>query len=815
MLFERWNQVSVTCIILAVLRLLGYAPLTIAWISTMMFAGYVIRFFWGGKYSFLGATGSIVARAIEPETIAGPPKQFAALCGIMFSGAAAIGYFYGPFYVGPIFHFGLAGAAGMEGFLGFCIGCEMFRLIILPLGKYMGFDLKGMEQACETVLDTRKAQEERFAYHKWNEGPWKTFEGYIPATTADGRPLRWKYSDKTPHQREDRVDFVCYCKLSYALPGLCWAAVAANFKAMYHGGYIPEQWPWAFLTIVGVCFFGLWAALYTLKLCMYPSRVLKDIEGKHSRYYLAAVPIALLLFGYLAQREQDDIARALFWLGAMSNITLTLWLITRTFIHPVSAGEITPGMTIPLLGNMLAGFSLEQWMNWDGIRDLSYFLWGPSFVLWILMAAGILLKITDSPAMGPSLRVTTFSYIAAPALSAQGYLACTNSFDSVFLTLFFFAVTAEFLCAMLFLANYFRAPFNEGYWFAVFCLAALVFPVISFDQVRGTTFTYTWVMIQVSVATGLALIYTAHSLSNIIHGKWFRNFPKPEGVGPLSSLTRLFHDAFRTAGPEIIELCEQLRDNSHWDDQKKAECQKELATLLEQYVAALSIHSSYEDTIFFPTVDMYLPAVRRHAAEEQHKDLHELEDKIMTIIETLKNGGGGAKPQIRQSETTPKDEAKQGEDGTGVQVTGVAVEMSEMKKNSSKVIAPATLSNLCDLLTKFINLNNEHMRHEEDHIGPIAFKLIPSKEQKSIARKCLRVGTPAEWRLALPMIIKHQDYHERRVKFLLSLRKAYPERMQLYGAWLYLGISEILFQRLRVDIPELAPRHTAGHWRQW
>jgi len=59
------------------------------------------------------------------------------------------------------------------------------------------------------------------------------------------------------------------------------------------------------------------------------------------------------------------------------------------------------------------------------------------------------------------------------------------------------------------------------------------------------------------------------------------------------------------------------------------------------------------------------------------------------------------------------------------------------------------------------------------------------------------------------------DFFLLRVKILQAFRVAYPERMQLFGSWLYLGVEEILFQRLRADIPELAPRNTEGWYRLW
>jgi len=88
----------------------------------------------------------------------------------------------------------------------------------------------------------------------------------------------------------------------------------------------------------------------------------------------------------------------------------------------------------------------------------------------------------------------------------------------------------------------------------------------------------------------------------------------------------------------------------------------------------------------------------------------------------------------------------------------IEVKNSENSTSSSK----DAIAQLVEILPRFIQGNNEHMRHEEDHISHVVKKLIPSKEQKSIARKCLRTGTAEQWRVLLPFIITHQDYHDRR-----------------------------------------------------
>ncbi len=210
------------------------------------------------------------------------------------------------------------------------------------------------------------------------------------------------------------------------------------------------------------------------------------------------------------------------------------------------------------------------------------------------------------------------TYVAAPALSASAYVSVTKSTDIIFFGLLFFAVTAELLVVTLFLVNnYFRAQFTPHYWFGVFCLSALTFPLITYERTRSGDFVYVWVIMQLSVVTGMALIYSAHTIALVVNGKWFRSWPKPESPGALSFFQRLSHDAFRAAGKRLLEMNPKLLDevSSSSNGPEKASPRPEYLELLDGYLHALEVHSNYEDTVIFPQVDVYVPAKRKKIAE--------------------------------------------------------------------------------------------------------------------------------------------------------------------------------------------------------
>ena len=145
------------------------------------------RLFAGGRASIQGTIAELFSYYFKREMVAGPPKQFAALCGIMFSGLATLFLFLGGegeygagdgegfFITGQVVLGALAVAAGMEahppaqrswplrliahrlvcggacatqGVFGFCAGCMMFSMAVkLKLVSHHVFDI------CEDSLD--------------------------------------------------------------------------------------------------------------------------------------------------------------------------------------------------------------------------------------------------------------------------------------------------------------------------------------------------------------------------------------------------------------------------------------------------------------------------------------------------------------------------------------------------------------------------------------------------------------------------------------------------------------------------------------
>jgi glutaredoxin len=101
------------------------------YVAYAIWLDFLLRLLGGARISLLGRIAMLIASPMEPHPRAGRPKQFATMCGVLFSFLGSLFYFLsfrGSDYIGAAFMGMLACASGMEGFLDFCLGCVFYRM---------------------------------------------------------------------------------------------------------------------------------------------------------------------------------------------------------------------------------------------------------------------------------------------------------------------------------------------------------------------------------------------------------------------------------------------------------------------------------------------------------------------------------------------------------------------------------------------------------------------------------------------------------------------------------------------------------------
>lgn len=104
-----------------------------AWILLPLTYGFLARVLAGPKISPLGQFAVRVSgpRLTKWEKfVPGPPKRFAQGIGLVFSASALVTWHYASWSAARWILLPLIGAAALEGFAGYCLGCTIFGFLI-------------------------------------------------------------------------------------------------------------------------------------------------------------------------------------------------------------------------------------------------------------------------------------------------------------------------------------------------------------------------------------------------------------------------------------------------------------------------------------------------------------------------------------------------------------------------------------------------------------------------------------------------------------------------------------------------------------
>lgn len=117
-----------------VLMATGALVLGLRWMTLALAYGFLARVLTGPKLSPLGqlVTRVVVPRLpIAPRPVAGPPKRFAQGIGATFTVLAALlTYGFDQWGWARVLLGMMVVAASLEAFLGFCLGCKAFALLM-------------------------------------------------------------------------------------------------------------------------------------------------------------------------------------------------------------------------------------------------------------------------------------------------------------------------------------------------------------------------------------------------------------------------------------------------------------------------------------------------------------------------------------------------------------------------------------------------------------------------------------------------------------------------------------------------------------
>jgi tellurite resistance protein len=209
-----------------------------------------------------------------------------------------------------------------------------------------------------------------------------------------------------------------------------------------------------------------------LRASRHPQAWAEDLRHPVRHPFVAAVSVSLILLATLAVALTgvSPAARALWWLGSLSQLALTWWVLARWWRGNQAGGlqwaGVTPVLLIPIVGNVLAPLAGVPL----GHADWAAAQFGIGLMFWPLVVALVLTRIAVAGLWPERLRPAVFIFVAPPAVVGLALLQLGAA------PVFAWACWGMALFCLLWAAAQLRAiaaqPFAVPHWGLSFPLAA-------------------------------------------------------------------------------------------------------------------------------------------------------------------------------------------------------------------------------------------------------------------------------------------------------------------------------------------------------
>lgn len=766
-----------------------YSRRATPWAVLGLAIDFLLRLTLGGHMSVGGMVAAMFLARVEPRFIAGPPKQFAAFCGLFFSVFGAGLFLGGAPAGGAVIIAMLMCAAGLEGLFDICLGCLIF-------GKAIKFNIidKGIYRPYLNLVDYRKWMYHfSNARHKFPDAhrehvllPWQERE-----TPAD---LIRKNRIETEFKNSD-VDIIRHARVDLFSVPMTIAALAYVFK-LTDGSNDAVRFntsgAYQTLAIIAVIIFCLLLLLYCLRLALYPRKVLKEWHHPVTGNMFSVISISITLFGLLLLPHSDNGGGTFIWIGGVMQMLMVVLRVTDLIQDYQTKELVNPSLMMVPVGAFISAIGFSQFeiaadgpnmhgkMNYIYIGRLWYgvaALFG--FVLFVItfnkalhdsfadnrMRHTIFIWLATFSAAGPAFLSVSYSD-AGPALqvsisAAQNFVGRDVFFQSLWcISLFFFMVAAVGL-----LRNFFSYVKDMSIWTMAFAYTTFALSTVQYYAIIQDQLFMALSIIAITIACVTCTICGCYTVIWLLTLDLFKPRPK---WGPVSFM-KLTHECFRFCIPKYVAMVFALSP-THMPAIER------LVMDLEALFMTFMEHSHHEDMVLFPRVRRYMPQLNT-AADEEHEYTHGMVDDMTKAIESFKEAAAG-----------DDDDRK----------TTVAAELLELLQTQ---------------LPEWERHVLPHLRNEECTFTVAARKYLPLDEQIKITADVFELTEIAQWRKVMPFVVNNLPSMEWKVRYVKTFLWSNPARAQEIGLILYHGLDSVLWLALCREIPSLAPRGVPSNKR--
>ncbi|PVZ68831.1 SLAC1 anion channel family protein [Pelagibaculum spongiae] len=237
------------------------------------------------------------------------------------------------------------------------------------------------------------------------------------------------------------------------------------------------------LALIAAFVMLLISSCYLIKCFKFGKQVADEFAHPVKLSFFPAWSIGLLLLAGCLMPFSKELATALWVVGSLAHLILSITVINRWIYHPqFNLQHITPAWFIPVVGNALvpiAGVAL-------GFEEISWMFFSVGMIFWLVLKVLVFNRLIFHEPLPDQLLPTLFILIAPPAAGFVAWMALSHGqLNGIGRALFSLAL----FLALLLLSQYrrfSRIRFFMSWWAYSFPLAALsVACQIYFEQVGG------------------------------------------------------------------------------------------------------------------------------------------------------------------------------------------------------------------------------------------------------------------------------------------------------------------------------------------
>lgn len=281
-------------------------------------------------------------------------------------------------------------------------------------------------------------------------------------------------------ETESRIRFLPISFFAMVM-GLSGLSLALQHAARIWG--LPAMLGELAIIVTALVFLTL-ATLYGIKIVRYGADVVTEFRHPVKVNFFPTATISLLLLSAGFLELNLDIARALWFTGAVTHLILTLmvlsaWINRTTF----EVQHMNPAWFIPVVGNVIvpiAGVPL-------GAPEVSWFFFSIGIVYWLVLLTIIFNRVIFHHPIAERLVPTFFILIAPPAVGFLAYSRLIGGLDPLARVLFYAALFTALLLVTQW-RMFLRIKFFLSWWAYSFPLAALTLATMTMYRLTGSDF---------------------------------------------------------------------------------------------------------------------------------------------------------------------------------------------------------------------------------------------------------------------------------------------------------------------------------------